>query len=437
MNFIPNTNEQRLDMLKEIGVKEIEDLFDDIPSSIHLQGPLDLPSPMSEMDLRRHMNNLANKNKKFLSFLGGGAYDHFIPAIVGHIISRSEFYTAYTPYQPEISQGILQAIFEYQSMICELTGMDVANASMYDGASALAETAIICKSKTRRNEMLISKTVHPEYRKTVETYTKANSMKLIEIEFENGRTNIDLLKNTINENTAGVIIQSPNFFGMIEDIEKIGIIAHDNESVFVVSTTESTSLGLTKSPGNLGADIVIGEGQSFGNNINYGGPYLGIMAVKNDFMRNIPGRLVGETIDVDGNKGYVLTLQAREQHIRREKATSNICTNEALCALAATVYLATMGKKLTDLAKLNYHKAHYAYNELQKLNYTINDKNFYNEFVVKIPNLNDKFENAIQKGILPGINLERFYPELKDHLLICITETAKKEDIDKLLEVLI
>ncbi len=434
MNFIPNTDKQRTEMLKVIGVNNVKELFVDVPDSIHLKTPLEMPEAMSELDLKKHMIDLSNKNKQMTSFQGAGAYNHFIPSVVNHIISRSEFYTAYTPYQPELSQGILQAIFEYQSMICHLTGMDVANASMYDGASAMAETAIISKIKTRRNQIVISKTVHPEYRETVKTYCRANSMDVIEVDFSEGVTDLDKLKKAVDENTAGVIVQSPNFFGMIEDLTGIGEIAHDNKSVFVVGITDPTSLGLLDSPGNQGADIVVGEGQSFGNGINFGGPYLGIMAVKNEFMRQIPGRLVGETVDTEGNKGYLLTLQAREQHIRREKATSNICTNEALCALAATVYLSVMGPKLKDLAKLNYHKAHYAYEQFKDT--IVFGNKFYNEFVLKIDNLSDKFETALNKGIVPGVMLEQYYPELKNHLLVCVTEMMTKEQIDALVEVL-
>ncbi|MBN1156011.1 aminomethyl-transferring glycine dehydrogenase subunit GcvPA [Candidatus Woesearchaeota archaeon] len=436
MNFIPNTAEQRRDMLKDIGVSEIKDLFKDIPESIRLKTPLKLPKGMSELELRRAMSELADKNKQLVSFQGAGAYSHFIPAVVNHIISRSEFYTAYTPYQPELSQGILQAIFEYQTMICRLTGMAVANASMYDGASALAETAIICKTRTKRNELIISKTIHPEYRETVRTYANANSMKVVEVDFEEGKTDMKKLKSLINENTAGVMIQSPNFFGMVEDVKAIGNIAHEKNSVFVVCVNEATSLALLNPPGDLGADIVVGEGQSFGNAVNFGGPYLGIMAVKSDFVRQIPGRLVGETTDTEGRKGYLLTLQAREQHIRREKATSNICSNEALCALAAGVYLAATGKKLRDIAKLNYYNSHYLYNELKKHEKILFGNDFFNEFVVKINGLDECFEKAVKSGIIPGVKLERFYPELKDCLLVCATETATKKQLDKLLEVL-
>ncbi|MFH2021355.1 MAG: aminomethyl-transferring glycine dehydrogenase subunit GcvPA [archaeon] len=432
MNFVPNTDMQKKEMLKVIGVADTKALFADIPEKLHLNS-LNIPKGMSEIELRRHMEKLAAKNKPMLSFQGAGAYNHFIPAVVDKITSRSEFYTAYTPYQPEISQGILQAIFEYQTMICELTGMDVANASMYDGASAMGETAVICKIKTKRNEIIISRTVHQEYIDTVKTYAKANEMKVIEVGFEKGLTDMEELQKHLSENTAGVLVQSPNFFGMIEPLEKIGKLTHDKGAVFVVGVVEATSLGLFKSPGELGADIVVGEGQSYGNGVNFGGPYLGIMAVKNEFMRNIPGRLVGETVDEKGRKGYVLTLQAREQHIRREKATSNICSNEALCALAATVYLSMMGKKLKDLALMNYHKAHYAYSELKKAGHNVLGDGFYNEFVVEVDEM--AFERALGENIVPGIKLSGLYPD-KNHLLICVTEMMTKEDIDRLVEVL-
>ncbi len=436
MDFIPNTEKQREGMLKVIGVSRISELHNDVPEQIRLKTLLKLPEGMPEIELRKFMASLSNKNRQLISFQGAGAYNHFVPAAVNHIISRPEFYTAYTPYQPEISQGILQAIFEYQTMICELTGMDVANASMYDGASAMAETAVICKAETEKREIVISRAVHPEYRETVKTYARANSMIVKEVDFHEGKTDIEKLKNELTENTAGVLVQSPNFFGLAEDLVEIGEISHEKKAVFVVAVAEPTSLGLLNSPGSLGADIVVGEGQGFGNAVNFGGPYLGIMAVKKDLMRRIPGRLVGETVDAEGKKGYLLTLQAREQHIRRERATSNICSNEALCALAATVYLSMLGRQLKKLAELNYHKAHYAYTKLKKAGAEVFGDGFYNEFAVKITGLHKKFEAAVEKGIIPGVMLERFYPERKEHLLVCVTECITKKEIDQLVEAL-
>jgi len=438
MDFIPNTARDRKKMLKDIGVDSVSSLFCDIPESIRLKSLLKIPKGMPELGLRKHMQKLAEKNNtNILCFAGAGAYDHFVPAIVDHMISRSEFYTAYTPYQAEISQGILQAMFEYQTMICELTGMDISNASMYDGASALAEAALMCTARTGKKQIIITETVHPEYRETLRTYAKANSVDIIEIGSKNGRTDIEKLRIAVSEKTAGVLIQSPNFFGVVEDMERIGKIAHEKGAVFIAATIETTSLGMLKTPGEAGADIFAGEGQSLGNALNFGGPGLGIIAAKKEFMRLIPGRLVGETVDTEGKTGYVLTLQAREQHIRREKATSNICTNVALCALGAAVYMTAMGKQLKGLSELNYHKAHYAYNELKKLDNVseVFTNDFYNEFVVRIKNAREIFKNAEKLGVIPGILLENHHQELKDCLLINVTEIMEKTDIDRLLGV--
>lgn len=431
MNFIPNTAKEREEMLKVIGVSSVNDLFKDIPSSVFLKEDLKISKPLSEIEVKKKLACLSSKNKvDFVSFLGAGSYNHFIPSIVDHMISRSEFYTAYTPYQPEMSQGVLQAIYEYQTIVCDLTGMDVANASMYDGASALAEACIMSVNVTKRNKILMLKSVHPDYKEVVKTYCHAHEFELVEVEeSEMGK---------VDDKTAALLVQSPNFFGNIYDLALVEKTVHDKGALLVVNVVEPTSLGLLKSPGSLGADIVVGEGQSFGNTMNFGGPYLGIMATKDKYKRNIPGRLVGATVDTDGNKGFVLTLQTREQHIRREKAPSNICSNEALCALAATVHLSALGKEgIKEIASLNVQKAHYLADRLVSVGATlVFDKPFYNEFVVKVDNAEEFNEKLLREGIIGGLELSKYYPELDNCLLFCVTEMITKEDMDKLVDVM-
>lgn len=432
MNFIPNTEKDRKEMLKVIGVSSVNELFDDIPKEILLKDNLKISKALSELEVKNKLKKLSDKNKTdFISFLGAGSYNHFIPSIVNHIISRSEFYTAYTPYQPEISQGILQAIYEYQTMICELTGMDITNASLYDGASALAEACIMSVNITKRNQILMLKSIHPDYREVVNTYCKAHNFDVEEIEDTE-------IKEKITDKTAALLIQNPNFFGSIEDLKKIETIVHEKNALLVAAIVEPTSLGMLKEPGILGADIVVGEGQSFGNAMNFGGPYLGIIATKEKYKRNLPGRIVGATLDSKGKKGFILTLQAREQHIRREKASSNICTNEALCALAATVHLAALGKVgIKELAELNLQKAHYLADKLKEKGFElVFEKPFYNEFVVKVDDAKKVNEKLLENNILGGLEIEKYYPKLKDCLLFCVTEVITKEDVDKLIEVL-
>ncbi|MDK2836330.1 MAG: glycine dehydrogenase subunit 1 [Thermosediminibacterales bacterium] len=441
MRFIPHTEEDKKNMLDAIGAKSIEELFDDIPENIKLKRDLNLPMPLAELELKKHLKELGEKNittEDYLSFLGAGAYEHFIPSVVNHVIGRSEFYTAYTPYQPEISQGILQAIFEYQTMICELTCMDAANASMYDGASALAEAAIMACQATKRSEIIIPTCVHPEYRQVVKTYSTQQGIKVVESEYSNGVTSVENVEKLLGDDTAGVIIQNPNFFGNIEDLEEISNIVKQNKSVFIVAA-DPISLGILKPPGYFGADIVVGEGQSMGNPLNFGGPYLGFMAVSKKMLRKIPGRIVGETKDSEGNRGFVLTLQAREQHIRREKATSNICSNEALCALAATVYLTYMGKQgLAEVAEQCVQKANYAYKniiELKGFYPAFEGVPFFKEFVVKTDKKPSEINSELLKhGIIGGLDLGKYYQELENHVLICVTETKTKKDIDLFIE---
>ncbi len=433
MHYVSNTEEQKKEMLKEIGANNVLELFKDIPQELIIRRKLNIPDALSEIEVKRLLEGLAGKNKtNAVSFLGAGAYRHFSPTIVNHILLRGEFFTSYTPYQPEISQGMLQAIFEYQTMVCKLTGMDVANASMYDNSSALAEAAIMSTRIKRKSRILISKAVHPQHKEVVKTYTDANSLELIDVNFENGATKISNEKNF-----AAIIVQNPNFFGCIEDLSRIEKFAHENDALLIVSVNEPTSLGILKSPGSYNADIVVGEGHSFGNPVSFGGPYVGFMATKNEFVRQIPGRLAGQTVDKEGKRGFVLTLQAREQHIRREKATSNICTNQALNALAFTITLATLGKELKTLSMQNLQKAHYAAVQLEKAGIKkAFSPYFYNEFAVKLNNIENANKKLAEDNIMPLIDLGKYYPELKNHALICVTELNTKEEIDKLVEVL-
>ncbi len=425
-------------MLNSLSIESLDELFKDIPQELKLEDKLKISDAMSEIELLSHMKNMASKNYNtddYTCFLGAGAYDHYIPSVVSHILSRQEFYTSYTPYQPEISQGMLQAIFEFQSMICELTGMDAANASMYDGGTALAEAATMACSATKRNEIIVSETVHPENRDILNTYVKYKGIKIIEADFNNGQTDIHTLKNKLSKDTAAIIIQTPNFFGIIEDLSKIIELAHNNKSLVIVST-DPISLAILKSPGEMGADIVVGEGQSLGNPINFGGPHLGFFATTKKLMRKMPGRIVGQTNDHGGNRGFVLTLQAREQHIRRDKATSNICSNQALNALAATVYLSVMGKEgLKEIANLCTQKAHYMYNSLINTDKfePVFDAPFFKEFIVKSaidPNILNK--KLLNKKIIGGYALTNSYPNLNNAWLLAVTEKRTKEEIDKL-----
>lgn len=436
--YIANTEHEKTEMLKEIGIDNIRDLFKAIPDSVYLTRALNIPDNMSEIDLIKSLKALSEKNKNlddYTCFLGAGAYDHYIPSVIDSLISRQEFYTSYTPYQPEISQGTLQSIFEYQTMICELTGMDVSNASMYDGATALTEAAIMACEATKRTEILIAKSVHPESRKVLNTYSKFRNMSIVEVGYKNGQIDIDDLKSKINDNTAALLLQSPNFFGIIEDIASVEKLVHDNKSLLVVSA-DPISMAILESPGKLGADIVVGEAQALGTPISYGGPYLGFFATTEKLMRKMPGRIAGQTVDSNGKRGFVLTLQTREQHIRREKATSNICSNHALNALMATMYLTVLGKEgLRKLANLCIQKAHYAYKELINTGkFTeVFTAPFFKEFVVKsneaVDSLNDKL---FKDKIIGGYSIEKDYDEINNGWLLAVTEKRSKEEIDLL-----
>ncbi len=369
INYTPNTESDIKLMLKEIGVNSIEDLLVDIPEGL-LCKQINIPTGMSEMELKHSLKSLSDKNanlNKYTSYLGAGAYEHFVPSVVDHLSSRGEFYTCYTPYQPEVSQGTLQGIYEFQSMMCELLAMDIVNASMYDGSSALAEAAVLAIRHKQKKNVLVSKTVHPEYREVLSTYLQELDVKLIEIEMENGITSVSDLESRIDNNTACVLIQTPNFFGCLEETEELVELTHKNEALFV-ACVNPMSLGIIKPPGEYDADIAVGDIQALGNYINYGGPHAGFFAVNKEFMRKMPGRLAGATTDTKGRRAFTLTLQTREQHIRRAKATSNICTNQQLLALRTCIYLSTLGKAgMIDIGNLNIHKSHYAMDRLCEL----------------------------------------------------------------------
>ena len=438
--YIPHTQEDIRKMLDAIGVRNLEDLFDAVPKEYRVSSSLNLPEPLSEPDLVRHFQEL--ESPMMSSFLGAGAYHHFVPAVVSNLVSRSEFYTAYTPYQPEISQGTLQAIFEYQTLMCQLTGMDVSNASMYDGASSLAEAVFMANRITRRKKVLLSQTIHPEYRRVIQTYMAPDQQEIVLIPYQKdkGRTDEKILSDLLKEDVSAVVLQSPNFFGVIEDLQSIAERIHDLGGLMIASFSEAVAYGILRPPGSMGADIVAGEGQSLGIPMSYGGPYLGVFTTRERFIRNMPGRLVGETIDLEGKRGFVLTLATREQHIRRERATSNICTNEGLCALMATVFLSCLGKEgLKELALMNLSKADYAKKAVSRIRgcKLIFTAPTFNEFVIEIEGEPEKVLLKLrEEEILGGVPLKRFYPELDHHLLVAVTEMNRKEEIDRWAEAL-
>ncbi|MBC8591548.1 aminomethyl-transferring glycine dehydrogenase subunit GcvPA [Lachnospiraceae bacterium NSJ-29] len=441
--YIPHTPEDEREMLDAIGLKSSSELFSDIPEDVALNRDLNLKPSMSELEVKSYLNNLAAKNcstSKMTCFLGAGAYDHYIPSIIDHIISRSEFYTSYTPYQPEISQGTLQYLFEYQTLICNLTGMDVANASLYDGGTAIAEAALMAASVARKDEIIISKTVNPQARRILKTYAHNQGFTIKEVEMKDGITDLEELESMVSDDTGAVIVQSPNFFGIIEDLEATSQITHKAKKAAVIASVDPISLGILKKPADLGVDIVVGEGQGMGIPLSFGGPYLGFIAVKKNYMRKLPGRIVGQTEDVDGKRSFVLTLTAREQHIRREKATSNICSNQGLNTLAATVYMVTLGKEgLREVALQSTKKAHYAFEKLiESGKYKpVFDKPFFKEFAIKSDIDADKIIADLRKeDIIGGYHLGIDYPQLNNSILYAVTEKRTKEEIDKLSSVL-
>lgn len=434
--YIPITENDEKKMIDNMGIESVESLFDDIPDELRLKDRLNINHPMSEMEVVKKIKEIMKLNlstEDLTCFLGAGAYDRYIPSVVNHLASRSEFYTAYTPYQPEISQGTLQCIFEYQSMISELTGMEVANASLYDGGTALVEASMMAVNATKRKKIIVSTTVNPDSRRILRTYCHFRKVEMIELQYSDGETDSQKLADIIDNTVAAVLVQSPNFFGIIEDLSKIVEITHNHKALLIMSA-DPISLAILKSPKEWGADIAVGEGQSLGSSLNFGGPYLGYMATNTKLMRKMPGRIVGESVDVDGKRAYVLTLQAREQHIRRDKATSNICSNEGLNALIAAIYLCTLGKRgLREVAEQSYKKAHYTMKKITesgKYKLTFN-KEFFDEFMVSgekdLSNLNGFL---LEKGIIGGYQVGNDYDEIKNASLIAVTEKRTKEEID-------
>lgn len=443
--FIPHTESEREEMLKTIGVKSIADLFAAVPQAYRFPD-LNIPEALTEMEVLAHLQDLASANEStrdLICFLGAGAYNHYIPAAVDSIIRRGEFLTAYTPYQPEISQGTLQAVFEFQSLVANLTGMDVSNASHYDGATATAEAGVLAfhHFRGKRARIVVSPSVNPQYRQVLRTYM--DGYPNLEIVGDNSGfdplASVDQLLPLIDTNTSLVVVQYPTFFGKIEDLTQFAHKVHESGALLAV-VFNPTALALIKSPGEFGADIAVGEGQPLGIPLSFGGPYLGLFAAKKDYVRKIAGRLVGETVDAKGERGYVLTLTAREQHIRREKATSNICTNQGLMALAATVYASLLGKHgLRQVAELCYHKAHYAAQQINQLpGFSVSlDQPFFHEFVVQCPKPVEEINtHLLDHGILGGYDLSKDYPQLENCMLVAVTEMNTREDIDILCDVL-
>ena len=450
LSYIAATDDDRAAMIEAIGAASIDELFEQIPAEARLNHDLNLPLGLAEQDVVALCAGLADRNShlgQLTCFLGAGAYDHYVPAVVDTVLSRSEFNTAYTPYQPEASQGILQSIFEYQSMISALTGMDVSNASLYDAATAVGEAAIMAHGINGGKRVLVSKAVHPHYRQVLSTYVSGFDIEVEEIDLED-------LRERLDESTSCVIVQYPNFFGTIEPLADIaatlgrhfdsaqggGPEGRHGDRPLLIVCVDPIALGMLTPPGEYGADIVVGEGQPLGINIGFGGPFLGLFACKQEHVWHVPGRLVGQSVDADGRRAFTLTLQTREQHIRREKATSNICTNQALVALAATVYLSALGKNgLRHVSELCFHKAHYAMERiLSKPGYSLPwDAPFFKEFVVKtekpVAEIN---RHLLENGILGGLDLGSYYPELQNCMLICVTEKRTKQDIDRFVELL-
>ncbi len=438
--YIPASEADREAMLRVIGVGGIDDLFASIPPSLRFRGDLHVPGPLAEMELLATLTAISRANREIpvgAQFLGGGAYRHFVPAVVDHLLTRTEFYSSYTPYQPEISQGTLQAVFEYQTLICQLTDLDISNASMYDGASALAEGILMSERVNPKGRVVVSDRLHPEYLRVAGTYLENTGIALATFgPREDGTADPEAARRALGGTASALVVQHPNFFGCLEEIEALAAAAHDAGAALIVVVTEPVALGLLKGPGSQGADIVLGEGQSFGVPLSYGGPFLGFMAARSRFLRSMPGRLVGEARDVDDRRGYVLTLSTREQHIRREKATSNICTNEGLCALTATIFLATLGKEgLRELAIQNHAKAAYARERIGaapgcRLRDTAP---IFNEFVVELAIPAEKaIHDLTARGLVAGLPLSRYIPARPRDLLVTVTEMNPRAEIDRL-----
>lgn len=442
--YLSQTPENIKEMLDKIGVKSEEDLFDCIPESVRFKGELNLPKAKSEMEVRRIMTKLADMNcstDKKVCFLGAGSYDHYIPSVIGAIASRSEYYTSYTPYQPEVSQGTLQMIFEFQTMISNLVGLPITNASLYDNSNGVVESALMCCNTTRKKQVIVSKALSPSARRVLDTYTHSHSIEVVEVEIKDGATDLDDLKSKLTDDAACVIMQSPNFFGVIEDMKAACDLTHEFKKTYFIADVDTNSLGILERPGDYGADIVVGEAQPFGIPLSFGGPYLGFISSTDKFMRKLPGRIAGQTVDKNGKRSWVLTLTAREQHIRRDKATSNICSNQGLNVLCATIYMSLMGKKgLREVSEQCAKKAHYLQKEICKSGKykLLFDKPFYKEFVLTSEVCPDKINEALCKNGFMGVfKLSKFYgDEYKNAIMLAVTEKRTKEEMDKLVEVL-
>ncbi len=444
MSYSFNTNEDRRAMLGALGLSHMDELFASIPADLRFSGALRIPGALSELELSQYAMGCADRNAhagKLACFLGGGSYDHYIPAVVDAIASRGEFYTSYTPYQPEVSQGNLQVMFEYQTLICQLTGMDVSNASLYDGGSAVAEAALMCMTVSKRSgNVVVPTSVHPEYRHILQTYLQNLDTQLVTVPVTSGKAQLADIAGAINADTACVIVQHPNFFGCLEDMQQLSQLVHERGALLVV-VFDPISLGRLQRPADYGADVAVAEGQSLGSPLAFGGPYLGILACRETFLRRMPGRIAGQTLDHDQRRCWVLTLQTREQHIRREKATSNICTNQGLLALRATVYLATLGPQgLREVADLCLQKSHYAALRIAALPRFAPAWNvpFFKEFVVRDQHgaVRELLDRAPQSGLLAGVSLETWYPEWADHFLVTVTEKRTQPDIERLVQYL-
>jgi len=445
MRYIPHTEADVAAMLSAIGLRSLDELIEHVPAELRRTAALEVADGLGEADVTRRLSALAERNRvapDLLCFAGAGAYPHFVPSVVDAVIQRSEFATAYTPYQPEVSQGTLQATFEFQTLVASLLGLEVANASLYDGSTATAEAVLMAKRLApKAGRVLLAASLPPQYRQVVRTYLEGLSgLECVEIPFgPDGRLDAAALGRLLSPAPAGVVVGYPNFFGVVEDLAAIAENVRAANSLLVSVTPEAMSLGLLHSPGALGVDIAVGEGQSFGIPLSFGGPYLGLFATRERYVRSMPGRLVGETVDEEGRRGYVLTLATREQHIRRERATSNICTNQGLCALAATVFLALAGRRgLRELADRNARKARYALGRLREragaeLAFSAP---FFNEFVVRLPDARRRHERALERGVLAGVPLGPWYPALADALLVCATEVHTPADVERLVEAL-
>ncbi|MBI5553419.1 MAG: aminomethyl-transferring glycine dehydrogenase subunit GcvPA [Candidatus Diapherotrites archaeon] len=440
MDYIPHTEKEIQEMLHTAGVSSVDELFSDIDPKLRI-AKLNLPEGLNEIQLRQRMGALASQNavpSKYAYFLGGGVYHHSISSPVWHLALRGEFFTAYTPYQPEFSQGILQAIYEWQSFISLLTGMDAANASVYDGASASGEMAVMLKNISKKKKILVSAALNPEYAHVLKTYAKNQFIEVIEIPLENGLTSLSFIQSHLDDSVAGVVVQYPNFLGSIEDLKSLSETVHAKGVLLGVCVNELVSLGMLKSPGELGADIVAGEAQSFGIPMGFGGPHAGFLAVKTPFLRALPGRLCGKTLDHEGNEGFILTLQAREQHIRREKATSSICTNQGLCALAASIQMSLLGEHgVREMAEINHARAAYAFDQIRAKGFSspLNGP-FFNEFVFQFKDAAAVKKHLLSKNMVAGIELGPHFPSLQNCLLFCVTDMNSKEQIDALVHAL-